>query len=198
MPIGRWRPSFSMLSSTTYYRCKFACKASSETARFAELLYLTLAKAAPSEALHRAFSDAIVSIVINPDTRCTTLVQAVRNVEDRLDNTLQALDNLDPDDIENMRQRRLDQMKRAAAQKQEWCRRGHGQYTEISGERAFFAEMKGEERMVCHFFRDNWPCKVSAWRAGDSERLSCPGTSRRSCHSRCALYHVGQVGSSML
>lgn len=24
----------------------------------------------------------------------------------------------------------------------------------------FFAEMKGEERMVCHFFRNNWPCKA--------------------------------------
>ena len=83
-------------------------------------------------------------------------------MEDQLDNTLQALDNLDPDDIQNMRQRRLEQMKRAAAQKQEWSRRGHGEYNEISGERGFFKEMKGEERMVCHFFRENWPCKVSA------------------------------------
>ena len=94
--------------------------------------------------------------------RSVKLVQAVKSVEDRLDNTLQALDNLDPDDIENMRQRRLEQMKRAAAQKQEWARRGHGEYNEISGERGFFKEMKGEERMVCHFFRENWPCKVSA------------------------------------
>ena len=45
---------------------------------------------------------------------------------------------------------------------QEWLKRGHGSYREIFGEKDFFAEMKGEERMVCHFFRDNWPCKVSA------------------------------------
>ena len=81
-------------------------------------------------------------------------------MEDQLDNTLQALDNMDPDDLEAMRQRRLDQMKRAAAQKQEWSRKGHGEYKEIFGERGFFAEMKGEERMVCHFYRENWPCKV--------------------------------------
>jgi len=43
-------------------------------------------------------------------------------VEDQLDTTLQALENLEADDIENMRQRRLNQMKRAAAQKQEWSR----------------------------------------------------------------------------
>ena len=81
-------------------------------------------------------------------------------MEDQLDNTLQALDNMDPDDLEAMRQRRLDQMKRAAAQRQEWSRKGHGEYKEIFGERGFFAEMKGEERMVCHFYRENWPCKV--------------------------------------
>ena len=90
------------------------------------------------------------------------LEQAVKNVEDQLDNTLQALDNMDPDDLEAMRQRRLDQMKRAAAQRQEWSRKGHGEYKEIFGERGFFAEMKGEERMVCHFYRENWPCKVGA------------------------------------
>ncbi len=42
---------------------------------------------------------------------------------------------------------------------QEWIRRGHGEYREVD-EKDFFKEMKGEERMVCHFFRNNWPCKV--------------------------------------
>ena len=43
---------------------------------------------------------------------------------------------------------------------QEWLGRGHGEYREILGEKDFFAEVKGEERVVCHFFRENWPCKV--------------------------------------
>ena len=38
--------------------------------------------------------------------------------------------------------------------------RGHGEYREINGEKEFFTEVKGEERVVCHFFRENWPCKV--------------------------------------
>ena len=45
-------------------------------------------------------------------------LQAVRSIEDNVDTRLQALDNLDPDDIERLRQRRLDQMKQAAARKQ--------------------------------------------------------------------------------
>lgn len=43
--------------------------------------------------------------------------------------------------------------------KQEWLQRGHGEYSEIA-EPDFFKDMKGEERMVCHFYRDSMPCKV--------------------------------------
>jgi hypothetical protein len=50
-------------------------------------------------------------------------LQAVRNIEDDVDTRLQALDNLDADDIERLRQRRLDQMKQAATRKQ--VRDGH-------------------------------------------------------------------------
>ncbi|KAK9827321.1 hypothetical protein WJX81_004776, partial [Elliptochloris bilobata] len=46
------------------------------------------------------------------------------------------------------------------AASEEWLVRGHGEYREIAGEKEFFAEVKGEERVVCHFFRENWPCKV--------------------------------------
>jgi hypothetical protein len=35
-----------------------------------------------------------------------------------------------------------------------------GQYEEIATEKDFFNTMKGEERMICHFYRENWPCKV--------------------------------------
>ena len=43
--------------------------------------------------------------------------------------------------------------------RQEWLRRGHGEYRDVD-EKEFFAEMKKTERMVCHFYRNNWPCKV--------------------------------------
>lgn len=32
-------------------------------------------------------------------------------------------------------------------------------------EKEFFSEMKGEARMICHFYRENWPCKVWAFAA---------------------------------
>ena len=43
---------------------------------------------------------------------------------------------------------------------------GHGEYREILSEKDFFAEMKGTERMICHFYRENWPCKVTCNASG--------------------------------
>ena len=51
-------------------------------------------------------------------------------------------------------------IKRAAARKQQWLAAGHGEYREAATEKDFFAEVKAEERVVCHFYRDSLPCKV--------------------------------------
>lgn len=45
------------------------------------------------------------------------------------------------------------------AKKQEWLAKGHGELREIN-EREFFGEMKGVDRMVCHFYRSSVPCQV--------------------------------------
>eukprot|EP00891_Asterochloris_glomerata_P002674 jgi/Astpho2/2674/fgenesh1_pm.00049_%23_16_t len=88
------------------------------------------------------------------------LLQVAKNVEDQLDSQLHQLDNLREDDVEQLRQKRIQQLKRQADRKREWLSKGHGEYREILSEKDFFAEMKGTERMVCHFYRENWPCKV--------------------------------------
>ena len=62
--------------------------------------------------------------------------------------------------MERIKQRRLQQMKKAQEQRARWKADGHGEYREIMGEKEFFKEMKGVERMVAHFYRENWPCKV--------------------------------------
>ena len=88
------------------------------------------------------------------------VIAAAKQVEDQLDNQLHALENLDSDSLEHLRQKRLQQFKLFSRKKQEWLDKGHGQYNEVLSEKDFFGEMKGEERMVCHFYRENWPCKV--------------------------------------
>lgn len=88
------------------------------------------------------------------------VLAAAKHVEDQLDDQLHALENLDSDSLETLRHKRLLQLKIQNRKKQEWQDRGHGQYNEILGEKEFFKEIKGEDRLVCHFYRENWPCKV--------------------------------------
>eukprot|EP00884_Botryococcus_braunii_P013365 jgi/Botrbrau1/22029/Bobra.0024s0043.1 len=89
-----------------------------------------------------------------------SILKVAKQAEDQLDNQIRALENLEDDDLERMRQARIDQLKRQAQQREQWRARGHGSLREIDSEKDFFAEMKGEDRMICHFYRENWPCKV--------------------------------------
>ncbi|KAK7269899.1 hypothetical protein RIF29_22695 [Crotalaria pallida] len=86
-----------------------------------------------------------------------TVAQAV---EDKIDDEIAALERLDADDLEALRERRLQQMKKMAEKRSRWIALGHGEYTEIPSEKDFFTVVKASERVVCHFFRENWPCKV--------------------------------------
>ena len=87
------------------------------------------------------------------------MLSAAKAVEDKLDEEIAALDRLDPDDIEALRERRIQQMRHAAERRAKWRALGHGEYTEVP-EKEFFSAAKASERLVCHFYRDNWPCKV--------------------------------------
>ena len=79
---------------------------------------------------------------------------------DKLDDEIAALEKLDIDDFEVLRERRLQQMKKMAEKRSRWISLGHGDYSEIPNEKEFFSVVKANERVVCHFYRDNWPCKV--------------------------------------
>eukprot|EP00245_Coleochaete_scutata_P007205 TRINITY_DN22336_c0_g1_i1.p1 TRINITY_DN22336_c0_g1~~TRINITY_DN22336_c0_g1_i1.p1 ORF type:complete len:210 (-),score=62.82 TRINITY_DN22336_c0_g1_i1:734-1363(-) len=87
------------------------------------------------------------------------VLAVAKAVEDHIDDELNRLERFDEDDLDKLRQRRLQEMKSQAAKRSEWLSRGHGEYTEIE-EKGFFKEVKASERVVCHFYRENWPCKV--------------------------------------
>ncbi|KAF5727495.1 Thioredoxin domain-containing protein 9-like protein [Tripterygium wilfordii] len=88
------------------------------------------------------------------------VLNVVKAVEDKLDEEISALDRLDSDDIEALRERRLQQMKKMAEKRRQYLALGHGEYSEIPSEKEFFSVVKSSERLVCHFYRENWPCKV--------------------------------------
>tara|TARA_B100000475_G_scaffold194168_1_gene169497 strand:- start:234 stop:896 length:663 start_codon:yes stop_codon:yes gene_type:complete len=83
-----------------------------------------------------------------------------QQMEDALDDELHKMNNMSTDDLEDIRRKRLEAMKAGQTRRKEWLAKGHGELRNIADEKEFFAEMKGEDKMVVHFYRNNWPCKV--------------------------------------
>ncbi|GAV08676.1 hypothetical protein RvY_18335 [Ramazzottius varieornatus] len=83
------------------------------------------------------------------------LLEAGKVVEAQLDNEIKRLDKLvvNEDDLEELRERRLQAMKNDAVKKQEWRSNGHGVYTELPDEKEFFQAGKKSNKLVCHFYR---------------------------------------------
>ncbi|CAK1591449.1 unnamed protein product [Parnassius mnemosyne] len=89
------------------------------------------------------------------------LKHVAQTVEKQLDSELERLDTLDSNDLEAIRQQRIAEMKKRAQQKQEWIANGHGEYTEIDGEKEFFVVCNKSDNVVCHFYRADTPrCRI--------------------------------------
>ncbi|XP_045541329.1 thioredoxin domain-containing protein 9 [Papilio machaon] len=89
------------------------------------------------------------------------LQHVAQTVEKQLDSELEKLDAMDSNDLEAIRRQRIEEMKKRAKLKQEWLANGHGEYTEIDGEKEFFGVCNKSENVVCHFYRSDTPrCRI--------------------------------------
>jgi len=89
------------------------------------------------------------------------LLTTLEAAEDAVDEEIGKLDRMDEDELDGLRRKRLDQMKRIAKQKAGWAAAGHGVYGELTDEKEFFGELKKSKRAVVHFFRPStWRCDV--------------------------------------
>jgi len=91
------------------------------------------------------------------------VMQQVQQQEAKLDQQMKALEMMDNEELEEMeaiRKRRMDYMRKAKERKQI----GHGEYTEIGGcgnEKEFFDAAKLSDKFVCHFYRESTPrCQI--------------------------------------
>ncbi|XP_050682580.1 thioredoxin domain-containing protein 9 [Leptidea sinapis] len=89
------------------------------------------------------------------------LQHVAQTVEKQLDQEIERIDALDSGDLEAIRQQRINEMKQRAKKKQEWLANGHGEYSEVDGEKEFFGVCNKSENVVCHFYRDDTPrCRI--------------------------------------
>lgn len=91
----------------------------------------------------------------------TQLLKTAQNVEDQLDAEINRLDAMDDDELEKLREKRMQAMKKAQVQKQEWLSKGHGVLGEIPSEKDFFEICKESKMVVCHFYKSTtFRCKI--------------------------------------
>ncbi|RKP21635.1 hypothetical protein ROZALSC1DRAFT_26981 [Rozella allomycis CSF55] len=90
-----------------------------------------------------------------------SILQAASVVEAQIDEKIRELENADENSLESIRRQRIQQMKNAALQKAHWRSLGHGSYSELLSEKAFFEEGKKSKDLVCHFYRTStFRCKI--------------------------------------
>uniref|UniRef100_A0A3Q3FZ15 Thioredoxin domain containing 9 n=1 Tax=Labrus bergylta TaxID=56723 RepID=A0A3Q3FZ15_9LABR len=89
------------------------------------------------------------------ETSTSVLEQSAKLVEESVDAQLSKLNDMDEDDLDRLKERRLEALKKAQKQKQEWLSKGHGEYREIPSEKEFFGEVKDTKNVVCHFYRNS-------------------------------------------
>jgi len=89
------------------------------------------------------------------------MVQAAKVVEERLDEEMDRLDNMNDEELDKIKRERVMAMKRQKEKRQEWIKNGHGEYEEIPEEKDFFEVSKKSDGVVCHFYTDgNERCKI--------------------------------------
>lgn len=74
------------------------------------------------------------------------------SMEKQLDSEIDRLSNLQDDDLEVIRRKRIAEMKKEAEDRAVWKRNGHGTVQHIV-EKEFFERAKGIQRMVAIFYR---------------------------------------------
>lgn len=95
------------------------------------------------------------------DILAKVLEQSAKLMEEKVDEQLNKLDRMDDDEMDKLKERRLEALKKAQKQKQDWLSKGHGEYREIPSEKDFFGEVKESKNVVCHFYRDStFRCKI--------------------------------------
>jgi len=89
------------------------------------------------------------------------LMQTAQVMEDQVDAEMKRLENMDEDDLEAIKRKRMDMMKKQQEKKTEWRQQGHGEYSEIPEEKEFFNVTKNSENVVCLFYREEtFRCKI--------------------------------------
>ena len=89
----------------------------------------------------------------NPNVMSQVATVVAGDMEKAIDAEIDRLDNLNEDDFQELRRRRIEEMRKDANNKEKWKREGHGKLIELSEEKEFFDLVKRSQRVVALFCR---------------------------------------------
>lgn len=82
------------------------------------------------------------------------LLHITKEIERQVDATIGQIDNLSVDDLENLRQARMKELKEREEKKRRWLECGHGSLEQLPEEKMFFDVIKKSENVIVLFFTD--------------------------------------------
>ncbi|POM60060.1 Thioredoxin-like fold domain containing hypothetical protein [Phytophthora palmivora] len=80
------------------------------------------------------------------------VLETLDQKDQKLDETIKKLEEADDDELERIREKRLQAMQQKARKTQELRAQGHGEYSTIADTHEFFETMKKSDKVVVHFF----------------------------------------------
>merc|ERR1712054_416507 len=83
------------------------------------------------------------------------LANTLLSVENALDAEIEKADNLDEDDLQRIKAKRIAEMRKKAEELQGNVANGHGHLTKINDQQEFFAAAKKSARLICVFTRNS-------------------------------------------
>lgn len=83
------------------------------------------------------------------------LLQVTKAIEQQVDATIEQIDNLDVNDLEQLRKNRRKELEKQEEKKRLWLKNDHGKYEELPEEKSFFDVIKKSDNLVLHFYTNS-------------------------------------------
>lgn len=80
------------------------------------------------------------------------VLNATQTLEKQVDAAIEHIENLDINDLEQLRKQRVQELKVRQGKRQQWLQQGHGAYEQLPEEKMFFDVIKKSDNVVIHFF----------------------------------------------
>lgn len=83
------------------------------------------------------------------------LMHVTKSIEKQVDAAIEQIDNLNVNDLEALRKKRIKDLKEKENKRREWIANGHGSYDELPEEKKFFEVIKNSENVILHFYTNS-------------------------------------------